>query len=47
MMSEKKDARIIRTKKNIQEAAVILMTTQPDFSITTLLDKAQTTRGTF
>ena len=47
MMSEKKDARIITTKKNIQEAAVILMTTQPDFSITTLLDKAQTTRGTF
>lgn len=43
----KEDARILRTKKLIEETTINLLTTQPDFSITALLNRAQVTRGTF
>lgn len=43
----KEDARILRTKKLIEEATISILTTQPDFSITMLLKRAQVTRGTF
>lgn len=46
-MVKKEDARVLRTKKAIEEATVSLLTAQPDFSITTLLNRAQVTRGTF
>ena len=41
------DARVIRTTRKINETAMTLMITQPDFSITTLLTRAGITRGTF
>lgn len=46
-MVKREDARVLRTKKTIEEATVSLITSQPDFSITTLLNRAQVTRGTF
>ncbi|MCT8390052.1 TetR/AcrR family transcriptional regulator [Leuconostoc holzapfelii] len=46
-MIKKEDARVLRTKKAIEEATISLLTAQPDFSITTLLNRAQVTRGTF
>ena len=46
-MVKREDARVLRTKKAIEEATVNLITSQPDFSITTLLNRAQVTRGTF
>ena len=46
-MVKREDARVLRTKKVIEEATVSLITSQPDFSITTLLSRAQVTRGTF
>jgi len=46
-MVKREDARVLRTKKAIEEATVSLITSQPDFSITTLLNRAQVTRGTF
>ncbi|WP_204769906.1 TetR/AcrR family transcriptional regulator [Leuconostoc rapi] len=46
-MVGKEDARILRTKKLIEETTIGLLTTQPEFSITTLLGRAQVTRGTF
>lgn len=46
-MVKREDARVLRTKKAIEEATVSLITSQPDFSITTLLSRAQVTRGTF
>ncbi len=46
-MIKKEDARVLRTRKAIEEATISLLTAQPDFSITTLLNRAQVTRGTF
>ena len=46
-MVKKEDARVLRTKKNIEETAIMLLTTQPNFSITLLLHRANVTRGTF
>ena len=46
-MSKKIDARIVRTRQIIQSATIALLTTQPGFSITTLLARADITRGTF
>ncbi len=47
IMAEKEDARVIRTRKIIEETTIILLTTQTDFSITDLLKRANVTRGTF
>ncbi|MBZ6008410.1 TetR/AcrR family transcriptional regulator [Leuconostoc gelidum] len=46
-MVKKEDARVLRTKKNIEETTITLLTTQPNFSITLLLRRADVTRGTF
>ncbi|MGL4690261.1 MAG: TetR/AcrR family transcriptional regulator [Leuconostoc mesenteroides] len=46
-MSNKTDARVVRTKHIIQAETILLLSTQPDFSITTLLARANITRGTF
>ena len=46
-MVKKEDARVLRTKKNIEETTITLLTTQPNFSITLLLHRADVTRGTF
>ncbi|MGY3742172.1 TetR/AcrR family transcriptional regulator [Leuconostoc inhae] len=46
-MVKKEDARVLRTKRNIEEATITLLTTQPNFSITLLLRRADITRGTF
>ncbi|GMA70637.1 TetR family transcriptional regulator [Leuconostoc litchii] len=46
-MSNKTDARVIRTKYIIQTETILLLSTQPDFSITMLLSRANITRGTF
>lgn len=46
-MSNKTDARVVRTKHIIQTETILLLSTQPDFSITTLLARANITRGTF
>ncbi|MGX7051600.1 TetR/AcrR family transcriptional regulator [Leuconostoc palmae] len=46
-MSRKEDARVIRTKKRIEDTTIALLTIQPDFSITTLLERAAVTKGTF
>ncbi|WP_273750429.1 TetR/AcrR family transcriptional regulator [Leuconostoc mesenteroides] len=46
-MSNKTDARVVRTKHIIQAETILLISTQPDFSITTLLARANITRGTF
>ncbi|WP_220739204.1 TetR/AcrR family transcriptional regulator [Leuconostoc miyukkimchii] len=46
-MVKKEDARVVRTKKNIEETAIVLLTAQSDFSINVLLERADVTRGTF
>ncbi|MDF7626584.1 TetR/AcrR family transcriptional regulator [Leuconostocaceae bacterium ESL0723] len=47
MVENKQDARIIRTRQTIRRIGLDLMTSQPDFSISTLLDRVKITRGTF